>query len=150
MVSDMVRKHGGSEEDAVDIFQDGILIFDRNLRNGTFRGESSIKTYIFGICKNLWRREFYKRNKKSIAETELMHESGDDVEPLINVEVVSLLMNELQEECQRILIEFYFNNRSMAELKDMFNVNSVQAAKNKKWRCLGYLVKLFKEKGIPI
>jgi len=36
----------------------------------------------------------------------------------------------------------------MAELKDIFNVNSIQTAKNKKGRCLQYLIKIFKEKGI--
>lgn len=65
---------------------------------------------------------------------------------LINVEIVSLLMNELSDGCRKILNEYYCNNRSMAELKEIFNVNSVQAAKNKKWRCLNYLERLFKAK----
>jgi hypothetical protein len=36
----------------------------------------------------------------------------------------------------------------MAELMEIFSVNSIQAAKNKKWRCMNYLIKLFKEKGV--
>lgn len=148
LIRGMVLKHNGSEEDAVDVFQDGLLIFNRNVTSGVFRGESSIKTYVFSICKNLWLKAYYKRQRQIIAEVESTLDTDDDMEYLKNVERVSLLMEELNEDCRNVLIEFYYNNRSMDELKDMFNVNSIQAAKNKKWRCLGCLIRLFKEKGI--
>jgi RNA polymerase sigma factor (sigma-70 family) len=148
LIRNMVRQHNGSEEDAVDVFQDGLLVFSRNVKNGAFRGDSSIKTYLFSICKNLWLKTYYKRQRELIAGSELILEAGDDLEYLKNVESISVLMNELNEDCRNVLIEFYYNNRSMNELKEMFNVNSIQAAKNKKWRCLGCLMKLFKEKGI--
>ena len=66
----------------------------------------------------------------------------------INVEIVTVLMNELGEDCRRILVEYYYNNRSFSELMELFNVNSIQAAKNKKWRCLKYLEKIFKERAV--
>ena len=60
-------------------------------------------------------------------------------------------MNELSDDCRDVLTEFYFNKRSMAELMEMFNVNSIQAAKNKKWRCLNCLARMFREKGfLPV
>ncbi len=148
MISDMVRKNQGSEDDSVDIFQDGLAILNHNLKNGKFRGDSSIKTYIFSICKNLWLKEHARRQKQSIAEAESVVICQGDINYLINVEIVSLLMNELQEDCRSILIEYYYNNKSMAELKEIFNVNSIQVAKTKKWRCLNYLKKLFIEKGV--
>jgi RNA polymerase sigma factor (sigma-70 family) len=149
VVRAVVLKHNGSEQDAIDIFQDGLLVFNRNLKNGKFRGDSSVRTYIFSICKNLWLKEFQKKQKQATIDPYLLNdETTDDFNYLKNIEVVTQLMSELQEDCRKILIEYYYNNKSMIELKDIFNVNSVQAAKNKKWRCLGYLVKLFKEKGI--
>mgnify|MGYP003576537867 FL=1 len=148
MIRDMICHNSGMEDDASDIFHDALLIFDRNLKSGRFRGDSSIKTYLFSICKNLWLKEYEKKQKKMAAEAESILVSQQDVDYLINVEIVTLLMNELQEDCRNILIEYYYNNRSMAELMEMFNVNSIQAAKNKKWRCLNYLERLFKEKGV--
>jgi len=149
MVREAVCKNNGTEEDATDIFQDGLLILHRNLYKGTFREESSIKTYIFGICRNLWLKELKKRQKHNDSITDLtVHSQHEEINYLINVEVVTLLMNELKEDCRRILTEYYYNNKSMAELKEMFNVNSIQAAKNKKLRCMGYLVRLCKERGI--
>ena len=148
MVSDMVRKKNGSENDAVDIFHDGLLIFNRNLKNGSFRGESTIKTYLYSICRNLWLKQFDRKQRQLEAEAESIVVSQQDIDYLVNVDVVSSLMNELNEGCRNILVEYYFNDRSMVELKDMFNVNSVQAAKNKKWRCLNCLERMLKEKGV--
>lgn len=148
MVKDMVLKHSGSEEDATDVFQDGLVVLRLNLINGSFRSESTISTYLFSVCKNLWLKEYNKRTKQAMLQPEFILEARQNVDYLINVEIVTLLMNELQEDCRKILTEYYYHNRSMAELKEMFNVNSIQAAKNKKWRCLNYLVKLFKERGV--
>lgn len=148
MISEMVRKNGGVEDDGVDIFQDALLIFNYNLKSGKFRGDSSIKTYLYSISRNLWLKEYNRKQKQSAAETESIVVSQKEIDYLINVEVVSLLMNELQEDCRSILTEYYYNNKSMAELKEIFNVNSVQVAKTKKWRCLNYLKKLFVEKGL--
>jgi RNA polymerase sigma factor (sigma-70 family) len=146
VVSDMVRKNNGSIHDAGDIFHDGLLIFNRNLNNGMFRGQSSIKTYLFKICKNLWLKEYKRKQKQLTAEADAVVMDSNDMYHLINVKTVSLLMNELQDDCRNILIEYYYNNRSMSELMELFNVNSIQAVKNKKWRCKNYLEKLFKEK----
>jgi len=67
---------------------------------------------------------------------------------LIDVEVLTILMNELKDDCREVLTEYYYNNRTMEELKSVLNVNSIQAAKNKKWRCLTYLKRLFAEHSI--
>ena len=148
MISEMVRKNGGAEDDGVDIFQDALLIFNCNLKSGKFRGDSSIKTYLYSISRNLWLKEYNRKRKQSDAETESIEVSQKEIDYLINVEVVSLLMNELKEDCRTILTEYYYNNKSMAELMEIFNVNSVQVAKTKKWRCLNYLKRLFIEKGL--
>lgn len=146
-ICDMVRKNNGSVDDAVDIFQDSLLILNRNLRNNTFRGDASIKTYLFSVCRNLWLKEYREKQRRLAVESESMQVSENDINYLVKVEVVSLLMDELGEDCRNILVEYYFNNKSMLELKEIFNVNSIQAVKNKKWRCLNYLERLFKEKG---
>jgi hypothetical protein len=93
-------------------------------------------------------KEFNKKQKLASIEADFVSLHDDDTKYLLNVELVGKLMGELKDECRDILIEYYYNNRSMAELKDIFNVNSIQAVKNKKYRCLGYLVKIFKNKGI--
>ena len=40
-----------SREEAEDVFQDSVKILILSIRKGSFRGESTIKNYLFGICK---------------------------------------------------------------------------------------------------
>jgi DNA-directed RNA polymerase specialized sigma24 family protein len=148
MVKDLITNSHGTSDDTVDVLQDALLILFCNLKGGTYENKSSLSTYLFGICKNLWLTENRRRQKQAIAESEALYENAETFNYLLNTEVVSLLMRELGEDCKNILTEYYFNNRSMAELKEIFNVNSIQAAKNKKWRCMNYLVKVAKEKGV--
>jgi len=153
-VRELVQKNSGTTDDATDIFQDGLVVLHRNICNGSFREESSIKTYLFSICRNLWLKELERRVRRATSSENFLYDPGmmtnasDDLEYLIDTQVVELLISELQEDCRNILVEYYYNNRSMAELKEIFNVGSIQAAKNKKWRCMGYLVRLCKERGI--
>jgi RNA polymerase sigma factor (sigma-70 family) len=146
LIRKLILRNSGTEDDAIDIFQDSLLIFNKNLKKGIFREESSIKTYLFGICKNLWLKEIQKKKRAQMIPIDDVQ--GDDIVDLsylTNIERVTLLMNRLQDDCKRILVEFYYHNRSMAELKDLFQLSSIQATKNKKWRCLSYLVRMFKE-----
>ena len=154
MVKEMILKNSGTVSDATDLFQDGLMVLHRNISNGSFRGESSLKTYLYSICKNLWLKELERRARRAISSQDLLNDpsmmtgTDDDLGYLIDTQVIELLIAELQEDCRSILVEYYYNNKSMAELKEIFNVGSIQAAKNKKWRCMGYLVRLCKERGI--
>lgn len=147
MVRELIQKNNGSNDDAADIFQDGLMILHRNIGNGRFQEESLIKTYVFSICKNLWLKELKRRRKEGDSVNEMVTDSHLETNYLINAEVVTLLLNDLKPDCRDILNQYYYINKSLAELKDIFNVNNIQSIKNKKGRCLQYLVKLFKEKG---
>lgn len=148
MIRDFVEVNSGGDTDATDIFQDGLMVLYRNLSNGTFRAEASIKTYLFSICRNLWLKELDKRQKERVLMEEVIAITDQDINYLIHSELVTLLMNELKPGCRDILTEYYFNKRPMSELMNMFNVSSTQAAKNKKMRCLSYLIKLVNERGV--
>ncbi|NRB64605.1 MAG: hypothetical protein HRU40_16510 [Saprospiraceae bacterium] len=41
-----VKANSGNEHDGQDMFHEGIIVLDRNLRNGKFRGESSMDGYL--------------------------------------------------------------------------------------------------------
>jgi RNA polymerase sigma factor (sigma-70 family) len=149
-VENLITRSSGSEQDAVDIFQDTLIVLNSNIRRNVFKGQSSLKTYIYSIARNLWYKQLKQRGTQVPLDENDQFASEDDIAGLANEELISRLLQELKPDCREILIEFYVNNRSMSELMTMFNVNSIQAAKNKKWRCLGYLVKLFREKGVNV
>lgn len=149
MVRDFISKNKGHVREAPDLFQEAMAILHNNILEGTFRRESSIKTYLYSISRNLWIRQLRAKEKKTLDVHQMIEELKTDVNNyLVDVEVVTLLMSELKEDCRNILTEFYFNSRSMEELKDIFNVKTVEAAKNKKCRCLNYLKRLYRERSI--
>jgi len=55
-----VVSKNGSEAEGKDIFQEGLLVLYKQIKQDKFRGESALGTYIFSICKYLW---FHKLKK---------------------------------------------------------------------------------------
>src|SRR6187200_496923 len=63
-----IRLRGGSDEDAADIFQEAVLILIDKIKSGKFREESSLKTFLIGIARNLWLFEKRKRERRTTRE----------------------------------------------------------------------------------
>ena len=59
-----VLKNSGNEADAADIIQEGLQQLILNIRLQQFQGKSSLKTYLYRICRNLWISRLRKLNKK--------------------------------------------------------------------------------------
>lgn len=142
-----VYSNGGTEDEAADVFQDSLLIFNKNVRNGVFKKESTIKTYLFSINRNLWLKRL--REIKKMEQTEVKDDlSSEDEQYLFNTQIIADLLNQISSDCKTLLTEFYYNNKSMEELMQSFQLGSLQAVRTKKFRCISKLIALFKEKKI--
>lgn len=149
MVESFVMKNKGSKSDAKDVFQDGIMIFYRNIYNKNFKFGSSLATYMFSICKNLWLMKL-RRNILKITDdidSDQLVQEQIEIEQS-NIQSVKEMLLELKEECRDMLVGFYYENRPMKDLALRFSLASEQAAKNKKMRCLKYLSSLILKKGL--
>jgi RNA polymerase sigma factor (sigma-70 family) len=145
-VRKFVLANSGADEDARDVFQEGMMIFYFNLLAKKFEQRSAISTYIFSICRNLWFQRLRKEaNATLLAEDGLSVESSE-----INPSLLPGLLKELKEECTRLLTGFYFDGKSIRELMIEFSLGSEQATKNKKLRCMEYLIRKIKQKGLSI
>ena len=49
-----IRKNSGTEDDAFDIFQDGVVIFYRHVMSGNYRDDYDISGFLYTVCRNLW------------------------------------------------------------------------------------------------
>ena len=58
-----VKNNSGNEQDGQDMFHEGIIVLDRNIRNDKFRGESSLGGYLYSICRLLWMNQIRKNIK---------------------------------------------------------------------------------------
>jgi RNA polymerase sigma factor (sigma-70 family) len=147
-VRKFVLGNSGTEEDVKDIFQEGIVFLYFNVLSKKFKEQSTIATYLFAICKNLWLQRIRKRTASEILTADFTMVSEET--SVVNSSILEELLSELKADCKQLLTGFYFEKKSMKELMIEYSLGSEQAAKNKKLRCMAFLMRQIKEKGLGI
>jgi RNA polymerase sigma factor (sigma-70 family) len=150
-VSSFIMNYGGSRQDAEDIFQETVVAFVDIVRNGKFRGEASVKTFLSSIAKNIWFNEVKKRARADARE--MMFESSRDENEMDVSHLIAErelkqhlkgLLYKLDESCRKILLLFYYDNLSMKEMLAHLPYENEQVVRNKKYKCLQHLIMLVK------
>lgn len=149
LLSRYVLNNSGSEQDAEDIFQEVIIAFVNLAKAGKFRGESTIKTFLFSLNKNIWLNELKRRGRAMAREEkyERLNEQSSltadqSMELRQSKADLSKVMDELGENCKKILLLFYYENRSMKEIVKFLPYENEQVVRNKKSKCLKKLEQL--------
>ncbi len=116
-----VRKHGGNRQDGEDVFQEAIIVFDRKLRLGDYRGEGSLEAFFTGIVRWQWFNEQRKLGRSGIQYWEVPPEPL----PTQDAELASLLderldclekvLKLLNDKCRNLLKMFQLD-LSMEEI----------------------------------
>jgi RNA polymerase sigma factor (sigma-70 family) len=147
------RTFGLDSAEAVDVYQDAIIILYENINRGKLSNlNASLKTYFFGIGKNLIlkklsRERSEKRRWETIyryadpTESELLSEHEED-----KLEAVSAGLQGLSERNQSILKLYYYQHLPLKDIAEQLGYESVDVVKNQKVRCMKYLRKLVEEK----
>jgi RNA polymerase sigma factor (sigma-70 family) len=141
--------NSGSDEDAQDIFQEVLVAFIDLAQKDKFRGESSIKTFLFSMNRYMWLNELKKRGraeKREVAfenekDTELTNISQLMIQNETQKQILSII-EELGETCKKILLAVYYENLSMKEILTTLHYESEQVVRNKKYKCLKQLEQL--------
>src|ERR1700742_3401771 len=63
MVNYLIVKNNGREEDAHDIFQEAMVALFEQLSSGKFEQRSSLKTWIYAVCRNKWLKQLEKQKR---------------------------------------------------------------------------------------
>jgi RNA polymerase sigma factor (sigma-70 family) len=144
-----VVNNNGSWDDAQDVFQEVILAFVNMVKAGKFRGESSIKTFLYSLNRNIWLNELKRRGRAQVREMKYEQanektEQGIDVALEMNDTNRELMkaMEELGETCKKILLLYYYENQSMKEILTSLHYENEQVVRNKKYKCLKRLEEL--------
>ncbi|HFA49794.1 MAG TPA: sigma-70 family RNA polymerase sigma factor [Bacteroidetes bacterium] len=144
-----VMKEGGDRESGLGICHEAFIIADRKIREGEFRGDSSISSFIIGIAKNLWRNKIKKKKPDFSLEGILEMCADDDLEAKYfkkeRMELVLGVIGTLAEKCKEVLLHYNlgYTNEEIAGLLGHPNVKYTQ---NTLYRCLGKLKKMFTPK----
>lgn len=150
-VGRFVANNNGDWVDAEDIFQEVLVAFIHLVRKKKFRGESSIKTFLFSLNRNIWLNELKRRNRAEVRESRFEQAKKDDQTVSTALELreananLMKLMDELGETCKKILLLFYYENRSMKEMLADLHYENEQVVRNKKHKCLKRLQQMLSD-----
>ncbi len=144
-----IINNSGSQQDAEDVFQEVVLNFIELVQKDKFRGESSVKTFLFSMNKFMWLNEL-KRKGRSDAR-ELKYENArNENEPDMGHQLadrearkkVMDVVEQLGETCKKILVLFYYENMPMKDILKTLDYENEQVVRNKKYKCLKQLEKM--------
>jgi len=144
-----VINNSGSRQDAEDIFQEVVVAFIDLVQKNKFRGESTVKTFLFSLNRYSWLNELKRRNRALVREEKyemgqdrLEMDAGAMIADREGKEEIVKLVSQLGETCRKILLLFYYENLSMKEILDNLHYENEQVVRNKKYKCLKQLEQL--------
>lgn len=139
-----VTTNRGSIADAKDVLQDSMIVLHRNVRSGKFRGDSSLGTYLYSICKWRWLGELRKRGKETELNEEIATElvESSELPGAETYRTIENLFRQIDEGCRRVLTASFYDNKQMTEIAAEQGWKNEQIARNKKFRCLKKLKEL--------
>lgn len=148
-----VMNNSGSRQDAEDIFQEVVVNFIDMVQKDKFRGESTIKTFLFSLNRYTWLNELKRRGRAMVREEK--YERGQERVEMDTSHFIAdregksevlRVVGELGETCRKILLLFYYENMSMKEILDVTDYETEQVVRNKKYKCLKQLEQMIMEK----
>jgi RNA polymerase sigma factor (sigma-70 family) len=140
----LVISNSGTEDDALDIFHDALMIILKNSDKKEFELHCSIKTYVYSVCFNLWQRELTKRCRQvAFSDYYDLQDESDPEHNLHDEQIFDIYLRNfksLKLEYQKVL-NMYLLKFSMKKIMNEMGYASEKYAKVKKFICKEQLKK---------
>jgi RNA polymerase sigma factor (sigma-70 family) len=138
-----IVKNNGSSEDAEDIFQEAMIIISGKFNDNGFKLSSSLNTYLFSVCRNLWLHKLRERRSLSLVN---FHEyepadfpESESGEYSDNSDRIHRWMSKITMHCQEVLRSVYLLQENMNSLMLKMGWKNRHTADNQKYKCLRQL-----------
>jgi RNA polymerase sigma factor (sigma-70 family) len=112
-----IKKYHLSEESAFDAYSDSVLALLSALAEGSFRGESSLKTYLYRVfnnkCVDIIRKNTTNKNAvhHTVSVTEMFQQLSDGAKSVLqqlseqaDIGLLRSRLSELGEKCRQLLM----------------------------------------------
>jgi len=136
-----IQSHGGSEADAEDMLQEAIIVLWQKASSGAFELTAKPGTYLLAVAKNMWMAEM--RKKKRLVDSEEVQDFNDGEESILDELVseekigqVRRALDIVPELCKKVLLLYYFEERSMEDISKLLGFANSNVAKSKKYQCM--------------
>lgn len=127
---------------ATEVFHDSLTIIYTKVDRGEVTTiASSLKTYLFGIGKNLLLRK-YKKAKRTTSLDEIPEIVLKPNEIEVNTaqhDKIRHELNKLNEGCRKLLELFYYKNYVIDAIAERMGYDSLDVVRTKKYKCLQQL-----------
>lgn len=155
-INKFIEKFGGSRDDALDVFQDGIIVIYEQMKSGDVKQIDNFRGYFFSICKFKWFNmirngkfdEFTTVDMEEILpafEYQEISESWSDViEKERRVKVYFNCFMELSSICQK-MIRYVAYGWAIEDIAAEMNL-SVRYTYRKRQLCLDKLIEFVNQK----
>lgn len=144
MMTNIVLKNNGTEDEAKDVYQEALLAFWQKAASGKLVLTSKISTFLYSICLNQWRKELDRKSRLSSEEVDREEYQTHDEKERYNI--VMQCIGELGDTCKKILTYYYFDGLNMTDIAERLNFANTDTAKTKKYKCKKKLDSLIKER----
>ena len=150
MAIKVILKRGGNLEDAQDAFQDASLIFIKNIIDGKFRGDGSLRTYFIAIVHNRWfdiKKSAYSKRISLIEDKEALDSTAYVEYPDIPSEkedltkLVKEILSFVKERDKNILF-MWLNRHTREDIARELGLKNEQQARKAIFRSRRKLRKL--------
>ncbi len=142
LIKFLVTENGGADEDAEDIFQDGIIILYNKIILNQLVLTSSFKTYMYSVCRNLWLQKLNKRKAiyDKFADVEEFIDLPSDILQEASIEeaerhrIIQIHFLSLPDDCQKVL-RLFIKNIPLREIAGIMGFKTENYAKTRKYLC---------------
>lgn len=141
-----------TKDQAKDAFQDAIIDFHQNVISGHLTELSStIKTYLFQIGKHKLLNIQKKEQRMTYHDALHLIENGEvenfmeEENKAYSQEQISKAIENLPEDCQKVLKLYYFSEYDMESIAREMNYKNADTAKSKKSVCMKNLMSELKK-----
>ncbi len=157
-IRDFIQYYG-TNQDEDDLLQEGIILMRRLIREDKFAGNSKVRTYLLGICRNLIRNDLKKvhrielrevitdadvKNETEAADNFIVLEEQDETVQKRTV-LLQGLFERLTEKCREGLNLKYYRDNTMAQIAEARQLKNANQAKKMVDRCRKQLRKLIEQ-----
>ncbi|MES2593192.1 MAG: sigma-70 family RNA polymerase sigma factor [Bacteroidota bacterium] len=146
----MIITNGGNSEDAEDIFQEALVVLCMNVKKPDFVLTSKLSTYIYSICRFMWKDELKKRNKMVFSYIDTITDTIDEnaltaIQEEEQLKIAESVVKSLGDRCKELLELFYSGKMKLKEIAEKMGYSSENTAKNQKYKCIETAKKNLKE-----
>ncbi|AXT62499.1 sigma-70 family RNA polymerase sigma factor [Aquimarina sp. AD10] len=144
-----ILQNSGNEEDVEDVFQDALVMIYQKLKTDSLELQSSLRTFFYAVCKNIWRNRLRKNKKIVLAEN--IYDTADTIELKVQEDIENSEREhiyrkyflKLSDSCREVL-NLLFQGNSMKEIAKITGYTEGYTRK-KKFECKESLIEMIEK-----